>query len=85
MLNCLKKNTRYIYTLNSILGLAWPKYMEFNLEQKYMLSVILSQKHACYCTGGFRSQSMNTHGLDPQIQNSPSPASERFTFEIEIQ
>ena len=59
--------------------------MKFNLEQKYMLSVILSQRHAGYCTGGFRSQGINTHGMDPQIQNIPSPASERLTFEIKIQ
>ena len=40
-----------------------------------MLSVLHSQHHACWCSGDFRNQGISSHGIDPQSQNIPSPAS----------
>ena len=79
MLNCLKDYKRSIHILNHILDLAWPKWLKLTLEQKYMLSVLYSQYHACWCSGDFRSQGIR-HGMDPQSQNIPSPASEELTY-----
>ena len=47
------------------------------LEQQYMLSVLHSH-HACWCSGGFRSQGISRHGIDSQSRNIASPASEEF-------
>ena len=43
-----------------------------------MLSVLHSQYHACWCSGDFRSQGINRHGIDPQSRDIPSPASEEL-------
>ena len=81
MLNWLKNYKRYIHVLIHILDLTWPKKMKLSLEQLYMLSVLHSQYHACWCTGDFRSQCISRHGIDPQSENIPSPASEEFIFQ----
>ena len=52
--------------------------MILTLEQQYMLSVLHSQFHACWCSGDFRSQGISRYGIDPQSQNIPSPASEEL-------
>ena len=52
--------------------------MELTIKQQYMLSVLQSQYHACWCTGDLRSQCISKHGVDPQSRNIPSPASEEF-------
>ena len=44
-----------------------------------MLSVLHSQYHACWCTGDFRSQCINRHGIDHQSRIIPSPASEELS------
>ena len=49
--------------------------MKLTLEQQYMLSVLHRQYHVCWCSDNFRSQGISTHGIDPQSQNIPSPAS----------
>ena len=43
-----------------------------------MLPVLHSQYHACWCTGGFRSQCISRHGIDPQSRNIPSPVSDEL-------
>ena len=82
MLNCFKDCNRYIHILKHILDLAWPELMELTLEQQYMLSVLPSQYHACWCSGDFRSQGINRHGtcIDPKSWNIPSSASEELIF-----
>ena len=50
--------------------------MKLILEQLYMLSVLHSQYHACWCPGDFRSQGISRHGTDTQSQNILSSASE---------
>ena len=54
-LNCFKDYTSCIYILNWILELTWPKYMKLSLEHQYMLSVLHSLYHACWCFGNFRA------------------------------
>ena len=75
MLNCFEDYKRCIHILNSILELACSKYMKSTWKQQYMLFVFDSQYHACWCTGDFRSQGINSHSIDPKSQNIPSPAS----------
>ena len=48
------------------------------MEQPYLLPILYWQYHACWCGGDFRSQSISKHGIDPQSQNIPSPASEEL-------
>ena len=50
-----------------------------------MLSVLHSQYHACWCTGDFRSQCINRHGIDHQSRIIPSPASEELIEEAPSQ
>ena len=66
MLNCFKDYETYIHVFNRILDLAWSKELKLTLEQQYMLSVLYSQYHACWCSGGFRSQGISRHGIDPK-------------------
>ena len=58
--------------------------MQLTLEQKYMLSILLSQYHSCWCSGDFRGQCISRHGIDPQSRNMPSPASEELRTGREI-
>ena len=78
MLNCLKDYQRYIHISNHILDLAWPKQMKLTLEQQYMLSVLHSQYHVCWCSGNFRSQCISRNGIEPQSHNIPSLVSEEL-------
>ena len=41
--------------------------MKLTLEQQYLLSVLHSQYHACWCSGDFRSQCISRHGIAPQM------------------
>ena len=66
-----------MHILNHILDLANLNKMKLTLEQ-YMLSVLHSQYHACWCTGDFRSQCISRHGIDTQSQNILSPLSEEL-------
>ena len=53
--------------------------MKLSVEQQYMFmmtSVLHSQYHVCLFTGDFRSQGINSHGINPQSRNILSPASE---------
>ena len=68
---------KYIHILNHIWDLAWHK-MKFALEQQYMLSVLHSQYHVCWCSGDCRSQGISKCVIDPQSQNIPYQASEEF-------
>ena len=43
--------------------------MNLSLEQQYMLSVLHSQYHSCWCCDDFRGQAINSHGIDPQSRN----------------
>ena len=52
--------------------------MKLSLEQQYMLSVLLSQYHTCWCTGNFRSQCISRHSIGLQSRNIPSVASEEL-------
>ena len=52
--------------------------MRLILEQQYMVSVLNSQYHACWCTGDFKSQWIGRHGIDLQIRDIPSPVSEEL-------
>ena len=45
-----------------------------------MLSVVHNQCHVCWCSGDFRSQSINRNGTDPQSYNIPSPAWEELMY-----
>ena len=76
MLNCFK-GCKIYHILNRFLELALLKYMKLALEQKYMLYVLHSQYHACWCSGDFRSQGISRYGIDPQSRNNPSPVSEQ--------
>ena len=80
MMNCFNVYKRYIHILNRILDLAWPKLMKLTLEQQYMLSVLHSQYHACWCTVDSKSKWINKNGIDSEARNIPSPASEVLTL-----
>ena len=56
--------------------------MELSLKQQYMLSVLNSEYHACWCTGDFRSQGIIRHGIDPQSRNIPSLESEELISNV---
>ena len=60
MLNLFKDYKKIIHILNSILDLAWWKYMELILKQ-HMLSARHSQYqyHACWCSGRHMIPSIN--------------------------
>ena len=77
MLNSFKDYKRCIHILNRFLELAWPKLI---LKQHYMLSVINSQYHACWCPGDFRSQGISRPDIDPQSRNIQPPASEELKY-----
>ena len=47
--------------------------MKLTLEQKYIFSVLLSQYHACWCAGYFRS-------IDPKSYDILSPVLEELMF-----
>ena len=61
MLNCFKDYKRYIHTSNHILDFAWPKLMKLTLKWQYMLSVLHSQYHACWCSGDLTHWGQVTH------------------------
>ena len=63
---------------NSILDLTWPNWIKLTLEQQYVLSVLHSQYHACWCSGDFRSQCISRHSIDLKSWNIPSPAAEEL-------
>ena len=48
--------------------------------QQFILFVLHSQYHACWCPGDFRIQIISKHGIDPQSQNILYPASEELTI-----
>ena len=77
-LDLYKDYKRYIHILNCILESTWPMLMKLTLEWQYILSVLHSQYHACWCTGDFKSQCISRHGTDPQSQNIQSPASKEL-------
>ena len=56
-----------------------PFEMKLSLERQYMLSVLHSQYHACWCSGEFRSRSIIRWCIDPQSRNIPSPTSVELT------
>ena len=78
MLNHSKDHKRYIHILNPILDLASPKLAKLNLEQQYVLSVLYSQYHACWCDGDLSSQCISRHGIVSQTQAILSVASEEL-------
>ena len=78
MLSWFKNSKRYIHILERTLHLAWPKYLKLTLEPQYMLSVLNSQYHTCWCTGDFRSQCIIRHGIDSKTRIILSPASEEL-------
>ena len=80
MLNCLKIDKGYIHILNHILDLASPsRWNSGTLEQQDMLSDLYNQYHGYWCSGDFRSQSINRHDIDPHSLNILSAASEELT------
>ena len=56
--------------------------MKLTLEQQYILTVLQSQYHFCWCFGNFRSQGISRHDIDPQSRNILSPASEELIKKI---
>ena len=40
--------------------------MKSTLKQQYMLSVLHSQYHACWCSSDFRSQGISRNGIHPK-------------------
>ena len=85
MLNFFKPYKKYVHILNHIFDLAWPRPMKLTLEQQYMLFVLHSQYHACWCSGDFRSQCIGSRGINPQSQNIPSPASDELMIYMNLQ
>ena len=81
MLDCFNDCKISIHILNRMLDLACPLSMKLTLEQQYMLSVLHGQYHACWCSGDFRSQGINRHGIDPKSWNIPFAASEDLTLD----
>ena len=71
MLNCLKNYQRFVHILIRILVFAWPNYMKWTVEQQYMMCVLQSQYHACWCFGDFRSQCISGHSIDPAKAEYP--------------
>ena len=65
-----------MHILYHIFDFVQQKKTKFTMEQPYMLPIVYWQYHACWCSGDFRSQGISRHGINPQSQNIPSPASE---------
>ena len=80
MVNCFKDYRRYIHILNHILHLASFRYLKLTPKQQYILPVLLSQYHVCWCSGDFRSRSIIRHGIDPPKWNILSPSSEQLRY-----
>ena len=79
MLNCFKNHMRYSHISNCILDFARSKYMKLTLEKQHLLSFPHGQFHAYWYSGHFWSHGNSRHGIYPQSQNIPSPASEELT------
>ena len=65
--------------------MAWSKEMKWTLERQFMtfmLFVLHSQYHVCWCFGNFRSPGISMNGIDPQSHNILSPALYKFTYSI---
>ena len=82
MQNCFKHYKIYIHILNYIWDLARSKKIKFTVVQQYILSVLDRQCHTYRCSGYFRSQVINRHGIVPQSRNIPSLASEESIYSI---
>ena len=78
MLNCFKDYKRCIPIQYRILDFVQQKKSKVAMEQPYMLLILYRQYHACWWSGDFRSQGISRHGIGPQSQNIPSPASEEL-------
>ena len=78
MQNFFKVYKRWMCILNNFSGLVQHNQIKITLEEDYMLPILYSQYHACWCSGDFRSQGIGRHGIDPIAQNILPPASEDF-------
>ena len=79
MLNCFEDYKICIHISYHILDFIQQKKIKVSMEQPYVLPILYCQCHACWCTGDFRSQCINRHGIDLQSRNIPSLASEELT------
>ena len=85
MLNFFKVFKRYLYILILFQNESWYVSLEWYfihllflaLEQQYM-AILLCRYHACWCSGDFRSQGINRHGIDLLSRNIPFPAAEEL-------
>ena len=82
VLNCFEDYKRCIHISYHILDFIQQKKIKFTMEQSYVLPILYCQCHACWCTGDFRSQCINRHGIDFQSRNIPSLAWEELTLFI---
>ena len=74
VLNCFEDYKRCIHISYHILDFIQQKKIKFTMEQSYVLPILYCQCRACWCTGDFRSQCINKHGIDFQSRNIPSLA-----------
>ena len=80
MLNCFEDYKICIHISYHILDFIQQKKIKVTMEQPYVLPILYCQCHACWCTGDFRSQCINRHGIDLQSRNIPSLASEELSI-----
>ena len=85
MLNCFEDYKICIHISYHILDFIQQKKIKVTMEQPYVLPILYCQCHACWCTGDFRSQCINRHGIDLQSRNIPSLASEELIDESTCQ
>ena len=68
MLNCFKDCERCIYISYHISDFVHQMKSRFTMEQLYTLPILYFQYHVCWCSGDFRSQRINRHGIDPKAR-----------------
>ena len=78
MLNCFKDYQRCIHISYYTMEFVQQKKTKFTMQQPYILPILHWQYHACWCSGDFRSQGINRHGIDPQGRDIQFPASEEL-------
>ena len=78
-LNWLKDYERCIPIAYHISDFVQQVKTKCTMQQPYMLPILYSQYHACWCPGDSRSQGISGHGIDHIRRNIPSLATEELT------
>ena len=65
MLNYFKGHKTCIHILYHSFDFVQQKKTKITMEQPYMLPILCSQYHSCWCPGDLSCQGIGRHGIDP--------------------